>query len=98
MAASRAVTQVPMLAPSTSAIPCSSEISPWLPSTMMTPVVADELWIERGEAGTQQDRDDGIVHLRQHVDERLVTAQRPVASPIMLHAVEHEPQAQSIIP
>jgi len=43
MAASRAVTQVPMLAPKTRAIPCSSEISPWLASMMMTPVVAEEL-------------------------------------------------------
>ena len=40
----RAVTQVPMLAPKIRAMPVSSETNPWPARTMITPVVADELW------------------------------------------------------
>ena len=43
MAASMAVTQVPTLAPKISAMPASSEMNPWLASTMTMPVVAEEL-------------------------------------------------------
>ena len=43
IAARNAVMQVPILAPRTSAMPASSVKKPWLASTMITPVVADEL-------------------------------------------------------
>ena len=42
MAASSAVTQVPMLAPKASAIPAGRVINPWEARTIATPVVADE--------------------------------------------------------
>ena len=45
MLASRAVTQVPMLAPNASAMPAGNVIKPWLAMTMTIPVVADEDWI-----------------------------------------------------
>ena len=42
MAASRAVTQVPTLAPRISAMPASRLSSPWLAIAITTPVVAEE--------------------------------------------------------
>jgi hypothetical protein len=45
MAASMAVTQVPILAPKASAIPAFRVMKPWEAMTITIPVVADEDWI-----------------------------------------------------
>ena len=59
--ARKAVMQVPMLAPNTSAMPASRLRKPWLASTMITPVVAEELWMSAVKVALNRTARNGLL-------------------------------------
>ena len=67
MAASAAVTHVPMFAPNASVMPASRVIKPCEASTMTMPVVAAELWTSAVNACGNEDPEQRVVHLLHHV-------------------------------